>query len=538
MLGRQLFHQRHVERLDEAHVGHRRVELVTGRHARCHHGTEGQDGDALALALEFALADLDAAQFRHDGRPRAGAARIADGGRARIMVARCQHLAAFVFVGRGHDDHVRDAAQKRHVVVARVRGAVGAHQAGAVQRERHVQVLQGHVVDQLVVGALQKGRVNGHDGFQAFASQARAEGHGMLFGNTDVEIAGRELLFEFHHARAFAHGRRDAHQALVVRGHVAQPVAEHFRVRHLGRRRGRLDAFRRIELARAVVQDRLRLGQLVALALLGDHVQELRTLQLLDILQGRDQRIEVVAVDGADIVKTEFLEHGGGHDHALGVLFKALRQFQYGAGQDGLADIFRCRIELARHQPRQVAVQRAHGRRDRHVVVVQDHQQVDVFLHARIVHRLEGHAGRHRAVADHGDRVQRVALDLGGLRHAQRGGNRRRRVRRAKRVVFALVTLGEAGNAVLLAQGVHALAPARQDLVRIGLVAHVPHDAVVRRVEHVMQRDGQLDRAQVGRQVAARLGDGIEQEAAQFLRQRHQLRAGQLAHLRWFIDGF
>jgi len=211
---------------------------------------------------------------------------------------------------------------------------------------------------------------------------------------------------------------------------------------------------------------------------------------------------------------------------------------QHGAGQDGLADIFRRRIELARHQARQVAVQRAHGRRDRHVVVVQDHQQVDIFLHARIVHRLESHAGRHRTVADHGDRVQRVALDLGGLRHAQRGGNGRRRVRRAEGVVLALVALRKAGNAILLAQGMHALAPARQNLVRIGLVAHVPHDTVVRRVEHIVQRDGQLDRAQVGRQVAARLGNGVEQEAAQFLRQRHQLRAGQLAHLRWFIDGF
>ena len=49
------------------------------------------------------------------------------------------------------------------------------------------------------------------------------------------------------------------------------------------------------------------------------------------------------------------------------------------------------------------------------------------------------------------------------------------------------------------------LAPAGQDLVRIGLVADVPDDAVVRRVEDVVQRDRQLDRAEVRRQVAAGL---------------------------------
>ena len=48
-------------------------------------------------------------------------------------------------------------------------------------------------------------------------------------------------------------------------------------------------------------------------------------------------------------------------------------------------------------------------------------------------------------------------------------------------------------------------APAGEDLVRIGLVADVPDDAVVRRVEDVVQRDRQLDRAEVRRQVAAGL---------------------------------
>ena len=83
-------------------------------------------------------------------------------------------------------------------------------------------------------------------------------------------------------------------------------------------------------------------------------------------------------------------------------------------------------------------------------------------------------------------------------------------MRGAEGVVLALVAAREAGDAAELAQRRHALAPAGQHLVRIGLVAHVPDEAVVRRVEDVVQRDRQLDRAEVattgGRRSATRCG--------------------------------
>jgi hypothetical protein len=61
-----------------------------------------------------------------------------------------------------------------------------------------------------------------------------------------------------------------------------------------------------------------------------------------------------------------------------------------------------------------------------------------------------------------------------------------------------------------LTQRGHLLAATGQDLVRIGLVAHVPDHAVIRGVEHIVQRDGELHRAQVGRQVAAGLADAVD----------------------------
>jgi hypothetical protein len=50
---------------------------------------------------------------------------------------------------------------------------------------------------------------------------------------------------------------------------------------------------------------------------------------------------------------------------------------------------------------------------------------------------------------------------------------------------------------------VHALHAAGQDLVRIGLVAHIPDDAVVRRIEDVVQRDGEFHHAEARAEVPA-----------------------------------
>ena len=76
------------------------------------------------------------------------------------------------------------------------------------------------------------------------------------------------------------------------------------------------------------------------------------------------------------------------------------------------------------------------------------------------------------------------------------------------------------------------LAAPGQDLVRVGLVADVPHQPVVRRVEHVMQRDGQLHRAEIGRQMAAGLAHRVDQKLAQLVGQLRQLLALQLAQVR------
>src|SRR2546429_2623721 len=70
-------------------------------------------------------------------------------------------------------------------------------------------------------------------------------------------------------------------------------------------------------------------------------------------------------------------------------------------------------------------------------------------------------------------------------------------MRGAEAVVFALGAFGETRQAAALAQRPDAVAPAGQNLVRIGLMPDVPDQPVVRGVEYIAQCNGKLD--QIGR---------------------------------------
>ncbi|MNS99349.1 hypothetical protein D3C72_1337490 [compost metagenome] len=111
-------------------------------------------------------------------------------------------------------------------------------------------------------------------------------------------------------------------------------------------------------------------------------------------------------------------------------------------------------------------------------------------------------------------------------------------MRGAEMIVFGFGAPRKSGNTAELAQGGHGLAPAGQDLVGVALVADIPDDAVARGVEHVVQGDRQLDRAQVGGEVAARAGHAVDDEGSQFIRKARQLRNAELAQRMGRIDGF
>src|SRR4030095_2902997 len=96
-------------------------------------------------------------------------------------------------------------------------------------------------------------------------------------------------------------------------------------------------------------------------------------------------------------------------------------------------------------------------------------------------------------------------------------------MRGAERVVSAFRAARKARWAILHSQLVHLRAPAGKNLVRVCLMADIPDDSVVRRVEDVMERDRELDRAEIRRQVTARPRDGRDQEGPELARELRKL---------------
>jgi hypothetical protein len=120
---------------------------------------------------------------------------------------------------------------------------------------------------------------------------------------------------------------------------------------------------------------------------------------------------------------------------------------------------------------------------------------------------------------------------------SEAGGDRGRGVRGAERIVVALGALGETGEAAGGAQRADAVAAAGQDLVRVGLVADVPDQAVARRVEGVVDRGGEFHDAEAGAKVAAGYRNGVDGFLAEFVGDLPHLLDLELAQIVGRADG-
>src|SRR5437660_12471699 len=87
--------------------------------------------------------------------------------------------------------------------------------------------------------------------------------------------------------------------------------------------------------------------------------------------------------------------------------------------------------------------------------------------------------------------------------HAERGGKRCRSMPGSEGVVVRFITAQKTAEAAILFDGTKLIATAGENLMGIGLVAHIPNQAIARRIESVMKRHGQFDRAEGSASVAA-----------------------------------
>ena len=187
-------------------------------------------------------------------------------------------------------------------------------------REAHRQPLDRDVVHHLVVGALQEGRIDRRERLEAFRRHAGGEGHRMLLGDADVEGALGKFLLEQVEPGARRHRRGDGDDLVVLARFLDQALAEHLGVVRRAALRLGLRAGGDVELDHAVILVGGVLGRGVALALLRDHMDQDRPdLGVAHVAQHRQQVVEIVPVDRADIIEAELLEQRAAGDIAARV---------------------------------------------------------------------------------------------------------------------------------------------------------------------------------------------------------------------------
>ena len=97
-----------------------------------------------------------------------------------------------------------------------MRRPIGADQTGAVERKDHGQILQGHVMKNVVNGPLHETGINANDRPQTAAGHAGRAGDGVFLGNAHVKGAARKFLLELDQPRPFEHRRGHGHDGGIL----------------------------------------------------------------------------------------------------------------------------------------------------------------------------------------------------------------------------------------------------------------------------------------------------------------------------------
>ena len=328
-----------------------------------------------------------------------------------------------------------------------MRFAVAGHKPCAVHGKQHIQLHQVDIVDNLVVGTLEKRGINGHGRQQPLACQAARKGDGVFLSHTDIKKAFLVRLLEEVQPCAVFHGGGDGAQARFLAAQLCQRLTKGGR-EGVRRRKFGVGQVAEVQLAHGVELAGVFLGGLQPLALLGDNVQEKRGILLPQIGKHTAEQLDVMAVHRADVLKAHLLKQSGLLvDAAADKLLAVLQHPDHGITDYGDA------LERSLHvcldveilgvgaQAGQIVSDLADVFGDGHLVVVQNHDQI-VQL-ADIVHALIDHTAGERAVTYNDDHLAALALDFFCLRHADGSRKRCTAVPGNEAVTVAFLGVGE-----------------------------------------------------------------------------------------------
>ena len=103
-------------------------------------------------------------------------------------------------------------------------------------------------------------------------------------------------------------------------------------------------------------------------------------------------------------------------------------------------------------------------------------------------------------------------------------------------IIRAFTSVGEARQAALGANCAHSGPSTGQHLVDVCLVPNIKYDLVVWSVEHVVEGNGELYHPQAGTEMAASLGDGVDEVGTEFLAKLLQLASVEVFQVDWIVD--
>ena len=169
---------------------------------------------AISAAVNPAPADVQHFAFGWQLDPGTFAARIAKGDRPLVMNGGGgHHMNQFRLVARRHHHHVGQAGKEPDVESPGMGRPVLTDKAGPVDGKANGKILQGHVMHDLVIAALEETGIYRTKGPHAAGGKACGKGHAMLLGNADIKDPGRQTALHDIKARPARHGGSDRDNA-------------------------------------------------------------------------------------------------------------------------------------------------------------------------------------------------------------------------------------------------------------------------------------------------------------------------------------
>ena len=274
--------------------------------------------------------------------------------------------------------------------------------------------------------------------------------------------------------------------------------------------------------------------------LFGDDVKDDRLVEGLEMFEGADQQQQIVAINGPVVAQAEFLEEHVREEQ----VFRAFLDF-VGEGAGGFACDFFDEIRSFRAdggkgvvglEIGEVAGDRADVFIDRPFVVVEDDDEFAGGFRD-VVERFEGGAAGECGVSGDGDDVIIAAGEVAGGGHAEGGGEGCAGMACAVGIMLGFRAQEETVEAFVGADRVDLIRATGEHFVNVSLVGDVEDKLVVRRGEHLMEGDGQLDDAQIGTEVAAGFREGGDERVPDFRGKIDQFPVGEFFDIAGRMDG-